>query len=67
MPGMPHPGTGQPLHQELTSYREREGIPVQHRVAKELLASFVAHLNRHQAHRMAREQAEYLWQQQYDR
>lgn len=60
--------------------REREGIPVHHRVAKELLAAFVAaeidkhfdtgryhHLNRHEAHRMAREQAEYLWQQRYGR
>ena len=59
-------------------HREREGVPVHHRLAKELLASFVAaeidrhfdtgryhHLNRHQAHRLAREQAEYLWQQQY--
>jgi hypothetical protein len=61
-------------------HRQREGIPVHHRVAKELLAGFVAaeidrhfdtgryhHLSRHQAHRMAREQAEYLWQQQYSR
>ena len=61
-------------------HREREGVPVHHRLAKELLTAFVAaeidrhfdtgryrHLNRHQAHRMAREQADYLWQQQYGR
>jgi hypothetical protein len=61
-------------------HREREGIPVHHRVAKELLAAFVAteidrhfdtgryhHLSRHEARRMAREQAEWLWQQQYGR
>lgn len=59
-------------------HREREGIPEHHKLAKELLASFVAaeidrhfesgryqHLSRHEARRMAREQAEYLWQQQY--
>jgi hypothetical protein len=53
---------------------------VHHRVAKELLAAFVAaeidrhfdtgryhHLSRHEARRMAREQAEWLWQQQYGR
>jgi Protein of unknown function (DUF3759) len=52
----------------------------EHRVAKELLAAFVAaeidrhfdtgryhHLSRHEARRMAREQAEWLWQQQYGR
>jgi hypothetical protein len=61
-------------------HREREGIAVHHRLAKELLAAFVAaeierhwdtgryhHLKKHQAHRLAREQAEYLWQQQYSR
>ncbi len=61
-------------------HREREGIPVHHEFAKELLAGFVAaeidknfdtgryrHLNRREARRMAREQAEYLWQQQYAR
>src|SRR6201994_2895739 len=61
-------------------HRQREGIPVHHRVAKELLAAFVAaeidrhfdtgryhHLRRHEARRMAREQAEWLWQQQYGR
>jgi hypothetical protein len=60
--------------------REREGFPVHHRVAKELLAAFVAaeidrhfdtgryhHLSRREAHRMAREQAEHLWRQQYGR
>lgn len=58
----------------------REGIPVHHQMAKELLAAFVAaeidrhwdtgryhHLSKHQARRMAREQAEYLWQQRYAR
>ena len=61
-------------------HREREGIPVHHRVAKELLTAFVAaeidrhfdtgryhHLSRHEARRMARDQAEWLWQQQYGR
>jgi hypothetical protein len=61
-------------------HREREGIPVHHQLAKELLTAFVAaeidrhfdtgrygHLRRHDARRMAREQAEYLWQQQYGR
>jgi len=61
-------------------HRQREGIPVHHRVAKELLAAFVAaeidrhfdtgryhHLSRHEARRMAREQADWLWQQQYGR
>jgi hypothetical protein len=61
-------------------HREREGIPVHHEFAKELLAGFVAaeidkhfdtgryrHLSRREARRLAREQAEYLWQQQYAR
>jgi hypothetical protein len=61
-------------------HREREGIPVHHRVAKELLAAFVAaeidrhfdtgryrHLSRREARRMAHEQAQWLWQQQYGR
>lgn len=55
-------------------HREREGIPVHHRVAKELLAAFVAagidrhfgtgryrHLSRREARRMAHEQAQWLW------
>jgi hypothetical protein len=59
-------------------HREREGIPEHHKLAKELLAGFVAaevdkhfesgrygHLNRHEAKRMAREQADYLYEQQY--
>jgi hypothetical protein len=59
-------------------HREREGIPEHHQLAKELLAGLVAaeidkhfesgrygHLNRREAHRMAREQADYLMQQQY--
>ena len=59
-------------------HREREGIPEHHELVKELLAGFVAaevdkhfesgrygHLNRHEARRMAREQADYLYQQQY--
>ena len=61
-------------------HREREGIPEHHELAKEVLAGFVGaeldkhfeqdryrHLNRREARRMAREQAEYLWQQQYGR
>jgi hypothetical protein len=59
-------------------HRERQGIPVRHELAKELLAGFVAaeiekhfenerygHLSRHEARRLAREQAEHLWRQQY--
>jgi hypothetical protein len=59
-------------------HREREGIPEHHQLAKELLAGFVAaevdkhfesgrygHLDRHQSRRLAREQADYLYQQQY--
>jgi uncharacterized protein DUF3759 len=59
-------------------HRENEGIPEHHELAKELLAGFVAaeidkhfesgrygHLNPHEAKRLAREQADYLWQQQY--
>lgn len=61
-------------------YREREGIPVNHALAKEIVAGFAAaeidkhfdsgryrHLSRHEAKRLARAQAEYLWQQQYGR
>jgi Protein of unknown function (DUF3759) len=61
-------------------HREREGIPEHHELAKELLAAFVAgeidrhfdagrygHLSRHEARRMAREQADLLWRQQYGR
>jgi hypothetical protein len=59
-------------------HREREGIAEHHSLGKELLAGFAAaevdkhfdsgrygHLDRHQARRQAREQADYLWQQQY--
>jgi hypothetical protein len=59
-------------------HREREGIPEHHELAKELLAGFVTaevdkhfeddryrHLSRHEARRMAREQADYLWQERY--
>jgi Protein of unknown function (DUF3759) len=58
----------------------REGHAPHHALAKELLAGFVAaevdrhfdrghygHLNRRQSRRLAQEQAEYLWQQQYGR
>jgi len=61
-------------------HREREGIPVHHELAKELLAGFIGaeldkhfdggrygHLNLHEAKRLAREQAEYLWRQEYGR
>jgi hypothetical protein len=61
-------------------YREREGIPEHHQLAKEIIAGFAAaeidkhfetghyrHLSRHEAKRLARAQAEYLWQQQYGR
>jgi hypothetical protein len=61
-------------------HREREGIPVRHELAKELLAGFVGaeiekhfeqdrygHLNRRQARRLAEEQAEHLWREQYAR
>jgi hypothetical protein len=59
-------------------HREREGIPEHHELAKELLAGFAVaevdkhfdqdrygHLNRHEAKRLAREQADYLYDQQY--
>jgi hypothetical protein len=61
-------------------HREREGIGVHHQLPKELLAAFVAaeidrhfdtgryrHLNRHEARRMAHDQTQWLWQQQYGR
>src|SRR5580698_9115501 len=61
-------------------HREREGIVEHHELGKEMLAGFAAaeidkhfadnrygHLNRHEAKRLAREQADYLWQQQYGR
>jgi len=61
-------------------HREREGIPEHHELAKELLAGFVTaevdkhfeddryrHLDRHEAHRRAREQADWLWQERYGR
>jgi hypothetical protein len=59
-------------------HREREGIPEHHQLAKELLAGFVGaelekhfesgrygHLNKHDAQRLAREQADSLYQQRY--
>ena len=59
-------------------HREREGIPEHHELAKELLAGFVGaeidkhfendryrHLSRHEARRLARQQADSLMQQQY--
>jgi hypothetical protein len=61
-------------------HREREGIPEHHELAKELLAGFATaevdkhfeedrygHLSRHEARRLAREQADYLWQERYGR
>jgi len=61
-------------------HREREGIPERHELAKELLAGFVGaeidkhfererygHLNRRDARRLAEEQAEHLWREQYGR
>jgi Protein of unknown function (DUF3759) len=61
-------------------HREREGIVEHHELGKEMLAGFAVaeiekhfeqnrygHLNRHEAKRLAREQADYLWQQQYGR
>lgn len=61
-------------------HREREGIGEHHALGKELLAGFAAaevdkhfadgrygHLDREQARRQAREQADHLWQQQYGR
>ena len=61
-------------------HREREGIVEHHELGKELLAGFAAaeidkhfdqrryrHLDRHEAKRLARDQADYLWQQQHGR
>ena len=61
-------------------HREREGIREHHELGKEMLAGFAVaeiekhflgdrygHLDRHEAKRLAREQADYLWQQQYGR
>ena len=61
-------------------HREREGIVEHHELGKEMLAGFAAaeidkhfaddrygHLSRHEAKRLAREQADYLWQQQHGR
>jgi hypothetical protein len=61
-------------------HREREGIVEHHELGKEMLAGFAVaeiekhfqddrygHLSRHEAKRLAREQADYLWQQQYGR
>ena len=46
-------------------HREREGIVEHHELGKEMLAGFaVAEI---EAKRLAREQADYLWQQQYGR
>jgi hypothetical protein len=59
-------------------HREREGVPEHHELAKELLAGFVAaeiekhferghynHLDRREAHRLALEQAGYLYDQRF--
>jgi hypothetical protein len=61
-------------------HREREGIVEHHELGKELLAGFAAaeidkhfnsgrygHLDRHESRRLAEQQADYLWQQQYGR
>jgi hypothetical protein len=61
-------------------HREREGITEHHSMGKEMLAGFAAaevdkhfdegrfgHLDRHEARRMARDQADFLWQQQHGR
>jgi hypothetical protein len=61
-------------------HREREGIVEHHELGKEMLAGFAAaeidkhfdqghygHLDRHEAKRLAREQSDYLWQQQHGR
>lgn len=59
-------------------HRAAEGVPEHHQLAKELLAGFVGaelekhfesgrygHLNKHEARRLAREQADSLYQQRY--
>ena len=59
-------------------YREAQGVPEHHQLAKELLAGFVTaeldkhfesgmydHLDREKAERAAQEQADSLYQQQY--
>jgi len=61
-------------------HREREGIVEHHELGKELLAGFAAaevdkhfqegrygHLDRERARRLARDQADHLWRQQYGR
>jgi hypothetical protein len=61
-------------------HRQREGITEHHELGKELLAGFAAaevdkhfdrerygHLSRDEARHQARQQADYLWQQQYGR
>jgi Protein of unknown function (DUF3759) len=61
-------------------HREREGIVEHHELGKEMLVGFAVaeiekhfagdrygHLDRHEARRLASEQADYLWQQQYGR
>jgi hypothetical protein len=61
-------------------HREREGITEHHELAKELLAGFAAaeidkhfesgrfgHLDRHQAKKLAQQQAQHLWDQQHGR
>jgi hypothetical protein len=60
-------------------HRERQGYDEHHPLAKELIAGFAAgevekhfengyydHLNREQAQMAAQDQADYLYQQQYD-
>jgi hypothetical protein len=61
-------------------HRKREGIVEHHELGKELLAGFAAaeidkhfeqdrygHLNRREARRLAEEQAQHLWREQYGR
>jgi hypothetical protein len=61
-------------------HREREGIAEHHELGKELLAGFAVaeidkhfeqdrygHLNRHEARRLAQEQADFLWQERHGR
>jgi hypothetical protein len=61
-------------------HREREGVAEHDALGKEMLAGLAAaevdkhfakrhfsHLDREEARRQARQQADYLWQQQYGR
>jgi hypothetical protein len=80
-PGKPTTGsTAAGCPSTRSRHREREGIVEHHELGKEMLAGFAVaeidkhfqedrygHLDRHEAKRLAREQADYLWQQQYGR